>query len=347
MKKLALVAALLVAVSSSAMAQNWYYTNNFDHPTWEDSSLPNQVNNINGQVGFTQARNENTNTAGAEYTWIRTDTGADVTGSGYEGNTAMQMVRNDATKRYYWDGDYYGNNGTWGYSYIPAAVANQGSVNTYAIEMKFKVDDLSFGGTSQNQGIVFFQGYSELTAGTTSSWVGQNNVRLLMARGKRAGDSGSGNQWTDIQDPATSNKYFIYDYFKNLDYYSNEGNATKGTLPWDPSSYIECTIGEWYTLKVVQSVQDWNTGMGDRELATKTTTDIWLNGTLVQHWTGKQIPTGAGIREVSFGYSNAKNVTSTISYDYLKVGTVPEPGSILAMASGLVGLVGFGLRKRH
>lgn len=356
MKKLALIAALLLAASTSAFAQNWYYSNDFGHTeAYVDDNLPINTYNVNGQIAFNRApKNEAINGAGPAYQWVKTSDGTDVTSTGTTENTGLRLIRTDATKRLYWDGDWENTTSTppitGGNAYIPSAIANQGNVNTYAVEMRFKVDALSAVPTAQNQGIVFFQGYSEITPLQVSSGiVGNNGVRLVMARGKRAGDGGTGNQWSEIQDPGTSNKFFIYDYFKNLDYWTGaptgDPDKNKGAIAWDPSSYIECNIGEWYTLKIVQSVANFDQ-YGNYKTNTATT-DIWLNGSLVQHWTGKQLFLGAGNREVSFGYNNSKGVTSDITFDYLKIGTVPEPGSILAMASGLVGLAGFAIRKRH
>jgi len=57
-------------------------------------------------------------------------------------------------------------------------------------------------------------------------------------------------------------------------------------------------------------------------------------------------PGGAVPVQLKSGYITIGNIIGNVDYDAVCVNQIPEPASLLAMASGLVGLVGFAVRRR-
>jgi len=76
---------------------------------------------------------------------------------------------------------------------------------------------------------------------------------------------------------------------------------------------------------------------------TANTADIYVDGILGRTWAANWVGwvdsaiVGSGVT------SNGRDAY----FDDIRIGTVPEPGSMLAMATGLVGLAGFGIRRRR
>jgi hypothetical protein len=72
--------------------------------------------------------------------------------------------------------------------------------------------------------------------------------------------------------------------------------------------------------------------------------DIYLNGSLIATKTAINLPVNPLLFRIGDGSSS---VAGTVSLDYVSVTAVPEPGSMVLLSIGLVGLLAYAWRKRR